>query len=102
LKGLYEGFPTHLRPWESCKYSWSYWPNEVCDRCTAEKDIWESKENLKNANELVEEFEKEYRRAEEAETRQQETKEDRKVFNRELLGKYMAKLLYGWGERKYE
>jgi len=24
------------------------------------------------------------------------------VFNRELLGKYMAKLLYGWGEKKYE
>jgi len=27
---------------------------------------------------------------------------EKNVFNRELLGKYMAKLLYGWGERKYE
>jgi len=33
--------------------------------CTAEEDIWESKENLKNASELVKEFEKEYGRAEE-------------------------------------
>jgi len=24
------------------------------------------------------------------------------MFNRELLEKYTAKLLYGWGERKYE
>ena len=31
LKGFLKGFPTYLRPWESCKYSWSYWPNEVCD-----------------------------------------------------------------------
>jgi len=50
----------------------------------------------------VEEFEKEYGREEEKEVRQQETEEDKKVFNRELPGKYMAKLLYGWGERKYE
>ena len=50
----------------------------------------------------MEEFEKEYGREEEKEVRQQETEEDKKVFNRELPGKYMAKLLYGWGERKYE
>jgi len=34
----------------------------------AEEDTWESKENLKNASDLVEEFEKEYKR-EEKETR---------------------------------
>ena len=50
----------------------------------------------------MEEFEKEYGREEEKEVRQQETEEDKKVFNRELPGKYMAKLLYGWGKRKYE
>ena len=67
--------------------------------CTAEEDTWESKENFKNASNLVEEFEKEYGRKEEEETRWQEKKEEKNVFNRELPGKYMAKLLYGWGRR---
>jgi len=44
--------------------------------------------------ELVEEFEKEYYREEE-EVRQQEAKEDRRTFSKELPGIYMAKLLYG-------
>ena len=59
-------------------------------------------ENLKNASDLVEEFEKEYRREEEKEARQQETEENKRVFSRGLPGKYTAKLLYGWGEKKYE
>jgi len=70
--------------------------------CTAEEDTWESRENLKNASDLVEEFEKEYGREEEEETRQQEMEEEKNVFNRKLLGKYTAKLLYGWGEKKYK
>jgi len=37
--------------------------------CTAEEDTWESRENLRNASDLVEEFEKEYGREEEEETR---------------------------------
>ena len=61
----------------------------------AEEDTWESKENLKNASNLVQEFEKEYKREEEEETRWQERKEEKDVFSRELPGKYMAKLLYG-------
>jgi len=61
----------------------------------AKEDTWESRENLKNVMELVEEFEREYRREEEKEVRQQEAEEDKKVFSRELLGRYMAKLLYG-------
>ena len=36
---------------------------------TVEEDTWESKENLKNAMELVEEFEREYQREEEKEVR---------------------------------
>ena len=63
--------------------------------CTAQEDIWESRENLKNAMELVEEFEKNYSREEEEEVRRQEAKEDKKAFNRELSGRYMVKLLYG-------
>jgi len=45
--------------------------------------------------ELVKEFEREYRREEEEEVRQQEADEEKGVFNRELPGRYMAKLLYG-------
>jgi len=45
--------------------------------------------------ELVEDFEREYHREEEEEVRQQEAEEDKKTFSRELLGRYMAKLLYG-------
>ena len=67
----------------------------------AEEDTWKSKENLKNAMELVEEFERGYSREEEEEAKQQETEEDRKVFNRELPGRCMAKLLYRWGNKKY-
>jgi len=52
--------------------------------------------------ELVEEFEREYRREEEEEVRQQEAEENKKVFSRELPGRYTAKLLYGWGNKKYD
>jgi len=37
--------------------------------CTAEEDTWESRENLRNVMELVEEFKKEYCREEEKEVR---------------------------------
>ena len=69
--------------------------------CMAEEDTWENKENLKNAMELVEEFEREYCREEE-EVRWQEAEENKKVFSRELPGRYMAKLLYRWGNKKYD
>jgi len=68
----------------------------------AEKDTWESRENLKNVMKLVKEFEKKYSREEEEEVRWQEAEEDRKVFNRELPGRYTAKLLYGWDNKKYD
>jgi len=51
--------------------------------------------------ELVEEFEKEYCSEEEEELRWQEGEENRKMFSREILGRYSAKLLYGWGNKKY-
>jgi len=56
---------------------------------TAEGDTWERRENLKNVEELIEEFE---RRG--IEVRQQESKVE-EYRRMELLGKYMAKLLYG-------
>ena len=55
----------------------------------AKGDTWERRDNLKNAEELIEEFERggiEVRRQEE------EVEEYRRM---ELLGKYTAKLLYG-------
>ena len=52
--------------------------------------------------ELVEEFERNYGREEEKEVRRQEAKEDKRTFNRELPGRYTAKLLYGWGNKKYD
>jgi len=56
---------------------------------------------LKNAKDLVEEFEREY--GEEAEElRRQELKEEEKEFSWELPREFTAKLLYGWGRRRYE
>jgi len=52
--------------------------------------------------ELVEEFEREYSREEEEEVRYQKAEEDKKMFSRELLERYMAKLLYKWRNKKYD
>jgi len=70
--------------------------------CTAEEDTWENKENLKNAMEAVDEFERKYSREEEEEAKRQEIEEDRKTFSREIPGRYIAKMLYGWGDKKYK
>jgi len=67
----------------------------------AEKDTWESRENLENAKELVEEFKRIYGEEVE-ELRQQEQEEEEKKFRQELPREFIAKLLYGWGKRKYE
>jgi len=59
-------------------------------------DTWERRENLKNTEELIEEFKRggvEVRRQEE------EVEKYRKM---ELPGKYTAKLLYRWDEQKFE
>jgi len=56
---------------------------------------------LGNAKELVEEFEREYREEAE-ELRRQELEEEEKKFSRELPREFTAKLLYGWGKRRYK
>jgi len=66
-----------------------------------EEDTWESRENLKNAKKLVEEFEREYREEVE-ELRQQEQEEEEKEFSREIPREFTAKLLYGWGRKRYK
>jgi len=68
---------------------------------TVGEDTWENRENLENAKELVEEFEREHREEAE-ELRQQEQEEEEKEFNWELPREFTAKLLYGWGRRRYE
>ena len=69
-----------------------------------ESDTWEREEDLRNAKELVDDFEGKLG----TEVRQQVSeKKERKVKREEykkmeLLEKYMAKLLYGWNNRKFE
>jgi len=68
---------------------------------TAEHDIWEKKEDLGNAREVLKEFEGRMN----AEVRRQEKldMEEEKDFRRgELPGKFTAKMLYGWDDEKFE
>jgi len=59
---------------------------------TVESDTWEGKENLSNAKEAIEEFEKEYRRDIE-DARRQEREEG--IFGREELpGRFTAGKLF--------
>ena len=64
----------------------------------AEGDTWERKENLKNAEELIEEF----KWGEVVVRRQVEEKEEGEYKRMELPGKYTAKLLYGWDDRRFK
>ena len=68
----------------------------------AEEDIWERKENLKNAKELIEDFEGRIG----VEVRQKERIEKKKEIEEykrmELLGRYTAKVLYRWNDGKFE
>ena len=63
---------------------------------TVEGDTWERRENLKNTEELIEEF----KRGEVVVRRQ--VGEDEEYRRMELLGKYTEKLLYGWDDQKFE
>ena len=63
---------------------------------TAEEDTWERRENLKNMEKLIKEFE----RGEVVVRR--EVEEEEEYRRMELPGKYTAKLLYEWDDRKFE
>ena len=68
---------------------------------TVEGDTQERRENLKNAEELIKEFERgriEVRRQEKIEKK----KEDDEYRRMELPGRYMAKLLYRWDNKEFE
>ena len=67
----------------------------------AKEDIWERKENLKNAEEALEEFKERMN----AEVRRQERidmAEERDFRRGELPEKFTAKMLYGWDDGKFE
>ena len=61
----------------------------------AEEDTWEPRENLGNAEDLVKEFEEEYGKIGRVRKRRNE---DRKE---ELSNRYMAKMLYGWDDKRF-
>ena len=68
---------------------------------TSEEDIQERKENLKNAGEALREFKGRMN----AEVRRQEKidmAEERDFRRGELPGKFIAKMLYGWNDGKFE
>ena len=67
----------------------------------AESDTWEKREDLENTKEALEKFEERIN----IEVRKQERidmAEERDFRRGELLGKYTAKLLYGWDDKKFE
>jgi len=64
----------------------------------AEEDTWEKKENLGNTQEAVEEYEKKYEKM----ARKIREEEDSAYSRSELPGRYTAKLLYGWDDRRFE
>jgi len=67
---------------------------------TVESDTWEERENLGNAKEAIEEFEREYRW--DIEEVNQQEREERIFERRELLGRFMTKKLFGWLDKKYD
>jgi len=65
-----------------------------------ESDTWEERENLGNAKEAIEEFEREYQ-WNIKEVNQQEREEG--IFKRgELSERFMVKKLFGWSDKKYD
>jgi len=57
---------------------------------TAEENLWEKETNLKNAKEAVEEYKKKY------------GKVGRRMEEEEMPGRFMAKTLYRWDNRKFD
>ena len=74
----------------------------------AEGNIWEELENLKNAREKIEEFkkgrfEKEIQRIKIKKGKEIKLNPEAEEFRRgELPGRYTAKLLYGWDDKKFD
>jgi len=66
---------------------------------TVESDTWKGKENLDNAKEAIEKFEKEYRRDIEDIRRQ---KREEGTFRREELPeRFIVRKLFEWSDKRY-
>ena len=63
-----------------------------------EEDTWKLRENLENIQELVDRFKEEYRK----ETRRIKKRNLKEDYKGELPGRYTAKLLYRWDDRKFD
>jgi len=65
-----------------------------------ESNTWEERENLKNAQEAIQEFEREYQRDMEDVVRQEQKE---RTFRRgELLERFTARKLFGWSDKRYD
>jgi len=64
-----------------------------------ESNTWEGRENLKNAKKAIKEFEKEYQRDMKDVARQE--REEGTFRREELPGRFMARKLFGWSEKRY-
>jgi len=65
-----------------------------------ESDTWEGRENLENVKEAIKEFEKEYQQDQEDVARQEH---EEGTFKRgELSGRFTAKRLFGWSDKRYD
>jgi len=64
----------------------------------AKEDTWKPRENLENIEDLVREFEEEHGEIRRVRKRRN-SREDRKG---ELPGRYIAKMLYGWDDKKFD
>jgi len=62
------------------------------------EDTWEKVENLRNAQEVLRDYERGYKET----TRKLEEKNNGTYRREELLGNFMAKMLYGWNNRKFK
>ena len=75
---------------------------------TVEENTWKGLENLKDAMEKIEEFEKgrfeeEIQRIRMKKEKKMKLNPEAKEFRRgELPGRYTTKLLYGWDDRKFD
>jgi len=65
-----------------------------------ESDTWEGRENLKNTKKAIKEFEKEYQRDMKDVVRQE--REDGTFRKEELPGRFIARKLFGWSEKRYD
>ena len=68
---------------------------------TTKHDSWEKEKDLENIKEVVAEF-KERMSTEVRRQEKLDLAEERNFRREKLLGKYIAKILYGWDNEKFE